>query len=152
MNLLKADFFRLFKNKAFYILLGVTFAMPILTCIMFPTMTVEKIIFQGLDTTLFCTICGIMIALFVGKDYDNNTIRNKICYGEKRMKIMGVSFVETLLITIMFVAASVYTSYMQGGSSATFNGMYLNSIIVAVAYAVIAVGITSFVAKRQSYK
>lgn len=51
MNLLKADFFRLFKNKAFYILLVVTFAMPILTCVMFPTMTVEKIIFQGLDTT-----------------------------------------------------------------------------------------------------
>lgn len=47
-----------------------------------------------------------MIALFVGKDYANNTIRNKICYGEKRLKIMGMTFLESAVICLAFAAVS----------------------------------------------
>lgn len=114
MNLLKADFYHLIKNKVFYVLLSLTFFMPILTCVMFPEMTVEKIIFQGLDVTLLCSIIGIMLALFVGKDYDNNTIRNKVCYGEKRSKIMAVTFIEGAIICLIFIAVSVLSSFVFG--------------------------------------
>lgn len=253
MNLIKADFYHLIKNKVFYVLLALTFLMPILTCVMFPEMTVEKIIFQGLDTTLFCSIIGIMLALFVGKDYDNNTIRNKVCYGEKRGKITAAMFIESAMICLVFIAVSVLSSFVFGsilckfafsadfaakffcqlfillafstvvtaitvctksmkigliitlmisivlssigqmfpmlavtnniasflcrivystvsgnllnstggvyayisyanGMSATFNHMYLNSIILAVVYILVAVAATSFVVKKQSYK
>ncbi|MGN0813754.1 MAG: hypothetical protein ACI4MH_00805 [Candidatus Coproplasma sp.] len=253
MNLLKADFYHLIKSKVFYVLLALTFLMPLLTCVMFPEMTVEKIIFQGLDTTLFCSVIGIMLALFVGKDYDNNTIRNKICYGEKRGVITAVTFTEGVIICLIFVAVSVISSLVFGsiicnfsfsadfaakflcqllillafstavtaitvctksmkigliialmisivlssvgqmlpmlavtnnlaallcriiystvssnllnstggvyeyisyanGASATFSHMYLNSIILAVVYILVAVGVTAVVVKKQSYK
>lgn len=253
MNLIKADFYHLIKNKVFYVLLALTFVMPVLTCVMFPEMTVEKIIFQGLDVTLLCSIIGIMLALFVGKDYDNNTIRNKVCYGEKRSKITAVTFVEGAIICLIFVAVSVLSSFVFGsilckfafsadfaakffcqlfillafsavvtaitvctksmkigliitlmisiilsavaqilpmlavtngiasflcriiyatvssnllnsaggvyqymsyasGASATFNHLYLNSVILAIVYAAIAIGVTAIVVRKQSYK
>lgn len=55
-----------------------------------------------------------MIALFVGKDYANNTIRNKICYGEKRLKIMGMTFLESAVICLAFAAVSVVSSLIFG--------------------------------------
>lgn len=255
MNLLKADFFHLVRDKVFYVLTAITFIMPLITCLMISDITVERTIFQGIGTSVLCPIIGIMIALFVGKDYANNTIRNKICYGEKRFKVMGITFLESAIICLAFVIVSVlsslifgsifgsfaltadfaakffcqilillafsaavaaitmcsksmktglvvtlmisvilssiaqilpmlavdngfayflcrvfyatvsgnllnsvggayvYTSFMQfGGASITFNHMYLNSIILSFVYILIAVGVTTIVVKKQSYK
>ena len=148
MNLLKADFYHLIKNKVFYVLLALTFIMPILTCVMFPEMTVEKIIFQGLDVTLLCSIIGIMLALFVGKDYDNNTIRNKVCYGEKRSKIMAVTFIEGAIICLIFIAVSVLSSFVFGSIickfafTADFAAKFFCQIFILLAFSTVVTAIT----------
>ena len=148
MNLLKADFYHLIKNKVFYVLLSLTFFMPILTCVMFPEMTVEKIIFQGLDVTLLCSIIGIMLALFVGKDYDNNTIRNKVCYGEKRSKIMAVTFIEGAIICLIFIAVSVLSSFVFGSIickfafTADFAAKFFCQIFILLAFSTVVTAIT----------
>lgn len=110
MNLFKADFFRLFKSKSFYVLLLPVFLIPLSTCLMFPETTAEKIVFQGLDATLFCSVAGIMLALFVGRDYDDNTVRNKICYGETRFAVVCATFAESAVICLAFEAVSVFSS------------------------------------------
>lgn len=79
MNLLKADLFHFIKDKVFYVLIAITFLIPLVTCAMYGSnMTVGNLIFQGIGTSIFCPLVGIQLALFFGKDYANNTIRNKI--------------------------------------------------------------------------
>lgn len=149
MNLFKADFYHLLKNKVFYVLLAVTFVMPAITCVMFPDMTAEKIVYQGLDTTLLCAIVGIMISLFVGNDYANNTIRNKICYGEKRRKVMTATFAESAVICLIFVAVSVVSSLIFGALfcdfsfSSEFLGKFVCQILILLAFSTVVAAITT---------
>lgn len=122
MNLLKADLFHFIKDKIFYVLLTLVFLLPLLTCIMYgKAMTAETVIFQSVGTSIFCPLVGIQLALFFGKDYSNNTIRNKICYGENRYKIVAVCFFESIIITFAFVAVSVISSLIFGSIVGTFS-------------------------------
>lgn len=124
MNLLKADLFHLKKDKVFWTLLVIVIAMPVATCIMMDHMSggnginAENIILQGIGADIICAILGIGISSFVGRDYANHTIRNKLCYGEKRYKIMAVKFFIAILITIIFIAASLASALV---SSALFS-------------------------------
>lgn len=148
MNLLKADFYHLFKDKVFYALLVLTVVMPLITTLMFSEMTVETLIFQGLDTTIFCSVIGIMIALFVGKDYANNTIRNKICYGEKRGKIMAVTFIESAVICLIFVVFSVVASFVFGSLfgqfafTSDFAAKFCCQLLILLAFSAVVAAIT----------
>jgi hypothetical protein len=127
MNLIKADFFHFIKDKVFYVLIALTFIMPLFTCIMYSSMaggaglTVESSIFQGIGGSIFCPLVGIQLALFFGKDYANNTIRNKICYGENRYKIVLITFIESIIITLAFVVVSFLSSLIFGSVFGTFS-------------------------------
>lgn len=98
MNLIKADLFHLRKDKVFWILLLIVVAIPFATCIMVDYMSggfginAENIIMQGIGADIICAILGIGISSFVGRDYANHTIRNKLCYGEKRTKLCSWIF------------------------------------------------------------
>lgn len=148
MNLLKADFYHLLKDKVFYVLLAITFLLPFATCLMSPDMAVDKAIFHSIDTTFICSIVGIMIALFVGKDYANNTIRNKICYGEKRYKIMSVAFIESAIICLIFFVVSFVSAFIFGSIfgeftfAAGFVPKILCQIAILLAFSTVVAAIT----------
>ena len=124
MNLLKADLFHYIKDKTTYILLAIVFVMPLFTCFMYSmsggTMTVETVIFQGLGTDILCAVLGLQFSLFFGKDYANNTIRNKLCYGENRYKIAGCFFLESIIITVLYAVVSMISSLVFGSVFGTF--------------------------------
>lgn len=121
MNLLKADLFHFIKDKVFYVLIALTFLIPLVTCAMYSSnMTVGNLIFQGIGTSIFCPLVGIQLALFFGKDYANNTIRNKICYGQNRMKIVAITFLESIIITLAFAIVSVLSSIIFGAIFGSF--------------------------------
>lgn len=83
-------------------------------------MSVERIIFQGLGTDILCAILGLQFSLFFGKDYANNTIRNKLCYGENRYKIAGCFFGESVLITLLYAVVSIVSSLIFGSIFGAF--------------------------------
>lgn len=152
MNLLKADLFHLKKDKLFYILLAVTFVLPLFSCLMpvvFGTATanIENIIFQSLGTDILCVLIGIEISSFIGKDFANNTIRNKICYGEKRTKIVLMYFIETLFIALSFILISLVSSLLFGVMfakitfSADFIAKLLCQILILLSFAFVITGI-----------
>ena len=126
MNLIKADLFHFIKDKVFYVLIAITFVMPLFTCIMYSSMagggalTVESAIFQGIGGNIFFPLVGIQLALFFGKDYANNTIRNKICYGENRFKVVLITFAESIIITLGYVVVSLLSSIIFGAIFGTF--------------------------------
>ena len=124
MNLLKADIFHYIKDRTSYVLLAIVFVMPLFTCFMYGmsggTMTVETVIFQGLGTDILCAVLGLQFSLFFGKDYANNTIRNKLCYGENRYKIAGCFFLESFIITVLYAIVSIISSLIFGAVFGSF--------------------------------
>lgn len=139
MNILKADFFHLKKDKMFYTLLGITFVLPLLTCLMpfiFGTAksTAETVVFKGLGTDILCILIGIELASFVGKDFVNNTIRNKICYGERRDKIVLSYFIEAFVITLIFIIVSLVSSLLFGAilSEFTFTADFMPKLLCQI--------------------
>lgn len=161
MNLMKADFFHLRKDKVFWILLLIVIAMPFATCIMVNYMSngfginAENIIMQGIGADIICAILGIGISSFVGRDYTNHTIRNKLCYGEKRHKIMFVNFLMSLLITVIFIAASLVSALLSSALfgeiviSSAFWGKYLCQIAILLSFSML---ITAVVICAKSEK
>lgn len=124
MNLIKADMFHYRKDRTSWILLVIVFLLPLFTCCMYGMsggeMTVETIIFKGLGTDILCAVLGLQLSVFFGKDYANNTIRNKLCYGENRYKIMGCFFLESVIITILYAVVSIISSLIFGTIFGTF--------------------------------
>lgn len=124
MNLLKADLFHYIKDRTTYVLLGIIFIMPLFTCFMYGmsggNVTVETVMFQGLGTDVLCAVLGLQFSFFFGKDYANNTIRNKLCYGENRYKIAGSFFLESAVITVLYMAVSMISSLVFGSIFGSF--------------------------------
>ncbi|MGN0657227.1 MAG: ABC transporter permease [Ruminiclostridium sp.] len=155
MNLIRADFFRFFRDKTTYILLAVIFAMPPMSCIMYGMsgggFTAETIVFKGLGTDILCAVLGLLFSLFFGKEYSNNTIRNKLCYGENRYKTAACFFLESVIITIIFAAVSIASSLIFGSVFGTFefSGDFIPklfcqlAIIIAFSILITAVVISS---------
>lgn len=161
MNLMKADLFHLRKDKVFWILLLIVVALPFATCLMVNYMSggfginAEDIILQGIGADIICAILGIGISSFVGRDYTNHTIRNKLCYGEKRYKIMFVNFFMGVWITVIFVAASLVSALIFSGIfgeihiSGAFWGKYFCQIAILLSFSIM---ITAVVVCAKSEK
>lgn len=160
MNLLKADFFRFLKDKTTYILFGIVFLTAPLSCLMYGMMgdgifTVEKLVFQGLGTEILCVIIGLHLSMFIGKEYANNTIRNKLCYGENRFKIAGCFFLESVIIALLYAVVSILSSFLFGGifGSFTFADDFMAKLLCQIAIIVaFAVVITAVVVSAKNMK
>ncbi|MGM9941413.1 MAG: ABC transporter permease [Bulleidia sp.] len=161
MNLMKADLFHLRKDKIFWILLVIVAVMPIAFCIMMDyvfsgaSVSAESIIMQGISADILCAILGIAISSFIGRDFANHTIRNKLCYGEKRHKIMAVNFFMSFLITAVFLVVSLTSSLLSAGIfgkisiSSAFWGKYLCQIAILLSFSML---ITAVVICTRSEK
>lgn len=156
MNVLKADFFRFLKDRTTYILLGIVFLLSPLSCLMYSMMgnrafSVETLIFQGLGTEILCVIIGLHLSMFIGKEYSTNTIRNKLCYGEKRYKIAGCFFLESAIIALAYVLVSIVSSLIFGSIFGVFefaSGFMMKlicqiAIIIAFSLVITAVVVSS---------
>lgn len=153
MNLIKADLFHLKKNKVFWVLLCIIAIMPIASCIMMKkvfgntTIDSQSIILQGVGVDIMATFLGIAISMFVGKDYVNRTIRNKLCYGEKRYKVVAVKYLMSTLMTIVFVVVSFALSLLCSAIfgevtfSAEFWGKYLCQVAIIFAFSILITSI-----------
>ena len=102
-NLLSAYFQRLFKSRLYWCLLG----LMILSGIIIPILAHREMIAYGTDYTLesrlvwHFLIIGFIVAIFcswfLGTDYSDGTIRNKIIAGNSRLKI----YISALLICVI---------------------------------------------------
>lgn len=121
MNLLKSDLFRLFKEKTLYVLAGIVVAFALLKCFITSMMLGENgtyllgdAILQGIGLDSLGTVTAIGISLYNGKEFANNTIRNKICYGESRYKIFIVKLIINWMMAIAFFLISIVAASIAG--------------------------------------
>lgn len=110
VRLLRANFARLWKTKSFWVCLILAFALTLvnfLTTYSADHKCVEKLgaeLTSGGSNILF--LMSIFAALFLGTDYSNGTIRNKLIIGRTRPEIYFSNLLTIMSAGIMMFAAA----------------------------------------------
>lgn len=119
-DLIKTDFYRIFKSKTFYVILAICIGLPLFTVLM--TFGVNKGLnaligiegedFNAINGKLLISgiyglssnvglILPIFLVIFVNTDVSNGLLRNKLLVGKSRLSIY---FSHLIVITILSVA------------------------------------------------
>ena len=121
MNLIKADFYRIVRDKILYALVAAIVILTFIVVYVYQLMDVQgienvgDILLKCIGTDTLCTILGVATAFFMGKDYEQNTIRGKLCYGESRYKIYFSKLIEGYLLAMLFFAVAAISGAVFGG-------------------------------------
>jgi len=118
IKLLSADFYRLKKDKTIWITAAAMFVLQLF-------MLIDRVKFNNLNSTenlltlndfffeympLTGFLYAVFTALFVGREYSEGTIRNKLIMGHKRQSIYLSCF-----ITCLFGSLLIYLMLVIGG-------------------------------------
>ncbi len=120
MNLIKADLYRIVRDKALYVLLAALAALSLLVGTVYhlrsfgADMNAGDIVLKCIGTDTLCTVLGIATALFLGRDYEQNTIRGKLCRGEPRMKVYLCKLAEGYMLSAVFFLAATLAGLVSG--------------------------------------
>lgn len=122
-KLLNADFYRMIKNKIFWGLIIITLCMAcfFLKSLEFYGDSIELLIINHFTTIGF--FISLFTTLFVGLEYANGTIRNKIVVGHSRIKIYLSNLI--ISITVGIIIELVYILFMLVVGNAIFNEVRL---------------------------
>lgn len=119
-NLLHAVFFRWKKSKCLWIGAAVMAASSALSCISIYRIGAKYEMQMPWDGQLFggVWLVGIMIAvfcsMFVGTEYSDGTIRNKIIAGHARGTIYLMNFLFCAAAGVLFFAVAVFAAFITG--------------------------------------
>lgn len=113
-NLLSANFSRLFKNKLFWVLTVVLLAYSVIsTCDnasqraaeseLFPNQAPESECFD--EGPIVLIMIPVFVSLFLGTEFSDGTMRNKIIVGSRRGQIYLADFITVSAATLAFCAA-----------------------------------------------
>ena len=123
-NLLRAGFVRMKKSPVFWLGVAVMSGWAVLVC--WRTHSRQGVYVYSLDDVLFYhNLVGIFLpsvfcALFLGTEYDNGTIRNKLVAGRTRTEvylsnlILTVCAVLVMLLAFHLVTAVLGTLWLEG--------------------------------------
>jgi hypothetical protein len=163
-NLLSAGTKRLWKDKVFWTLLGcalfASVAMVLVGVLQNESNKAAGII-KTLDNFYFVLapgiglFCAIFTSLFLGTEYGEGTMRNKITVGHTRVQIYLANFVTCFVAGLCFVAA-----WLVGGLvGAPFLGLWtagaglvIANMLVAVFLVAVWAGIFTIVAMLMTNK
>lgn len=112
-NLLSAGFSRLFKNRIFYICVIVMALYGVLSVISTLddppgfTTSLDEIFFEY--CSLIPVLMAVFCAMFIGTEYSDGTMRNKIITGHKRTAIYMSNFIISAAAGLMMYAACIIT-------------------------------------------
>lgn len=152
-NLLKFEFYKLLRQKSFYICTGVILAMSLISLLLkqalannselnITTPSGVSTLLSAVSSSNFTMICGIFIALFVCTDYDQLTIKNVYSRGFSRNDVYFAKLVVSLIATlIMFVITLLFTfavgNIMFNGAvdSGNYAGLLIGQFLYCVASA-----------------
>ncbi len=118
-KLLNANFSRLRKNKVFWLCIAAVFLIAAFNVLNFyrQITSVDEVAFAGLEEhyfellPLFGILSSIVIGLFLGTEYSDGTMRNKLIIGHTRTNIYLSS-----AVTCAAVSAAVTFSMFVGGA------------------------------------
>lgn len=113
-KLLSADLFRIFHSKWFWICLGGMLAIAIAFIVMQYTamdytVPLSRVIF--LPMSFYGVAVGALVSLFLGEDFSDGFLRNKIISGHSRRNIFASSLiVSCLACTVIYLTVTAFTA------------------------------------------
>lgn len=143
-KLLRANFARLIKNKPFYICI----ALMAFVGIYLPLSDYNNMIKSGevyiLDKDFFTfnmcmgVVASFFISMFIGTEYSNGTMRNKIITGIKRVKIYFANLITAYVSLIIFCMAYIIPYLCVGipllGNFSLYSAKTIGTILVCIAF------------------
>lgn len=125
-RLLTSTFFRMLKKIVFWILLICMFIYGVYSASNFASEASAGFAIDGcvFDFVPFMgLVAAIFISLFVGSEYSDGTIRNKLVVGHSRMQIYLANLIACslacVLISLAYVAGVIVVSSSKGGELLT---------------------------------
>lgn len=142
-KLLSANFSRLFHSKVFWccwaVMISLT-AIPVLYFNRLWNSAPVRFLYGGDELLPF--VSAVLIGLFLGTDYSNRTIRNKLVAGHVRRDIYGsnwvVCTVSVLIFHVTSLAMVLFLEYLLSGSFYRLPKNLFAGILVST-FAVVAV-------------
>lgn len=164
-KLLRANFTRLWKGKAFWVCMFFSFLDAMHTIIMryinlklygdifLPN---EYLPFQEVIMVFFYS--AVLIGFFVGTEYSNRTLRNKLITGHSRGTVYFANLIVCAAASVIIHTVYVLTTLLIGftifgnfiGAAGKFLWLYAVSITVAAAFASIFMPISMLIAKKSA--
>lgn len=166
-KLLRANFTRLWKNKVFWgcmIFMFLDAASTVISQYLnFKQYGGEKeLYFYGNiafgQTVAVSIIAAIFIGLFIGTEYSNGTLRNKLVIGHSRGAIyfanLAVCIAAVLLLHVVYVVTTLVGGLIAFGNfiaqPAAFLGTLAVSLIIVTAYAAMLLPISTGVTSKSA--
>ncbi len=122
-KLLRANFKRLWKSRVFWIGILYTFGIGFLAS---TTPYRESLEIEGyhphFDNYLYTNcmfmsiVCAVFIGLFIGTEYSNGTIRNKIIVGHTRSAVYFSNLIVSTVAVIIMHLTNIVTIVLIGGT------------------------------------
>ncbi len=149
LKLLKANLYRLKKSNIFYIFIGICFGSTVIYLLFLnlnnpelENISLEKLI-NNFIIMIGLFIC-IFVSLFVGREYSDGIIKNKIIPGHKRKNIylsnlltcIIASFLGEIIYIILVSLVGVSIFKLNGLEIFTTNFLFaiLNTLLIIIAY------------------
>ena len=119
-RLLRANFARLLKNKLFWILTCAELFLGVLFPILHYMDNIDENSGWNMDSTIFIyalfvpLMVSLLTALFIGTDYSDGTMRNKLIAGHVRRKIYAANLISNVQASFMLCVAFMLSHVCVG--------------------------------------
>ena len=125
VRLLRANFARLWKTKSFWVCLIISTGLGLVNFITTYSVDADCVKFLGTELMSNCSnvllFISIFAALFLGTDYSNGTIRNKLVIGHTRGEIYFSNLITAAAGGLILMAAEwsvvLITGFCLGGET-----------------------------------
>ncbi|MDE5577881.1 MAG: ABC transporter permease, partial [Oscillospiraceae bacterium] len=163
-KLLRANFTRLWKNKVFWGCMIFMFLNAFHTVLML-YLNFKKYgeIYMSENspfgqTVAVSIISAIFIGLFIGTEYSNGTMRNKLVIGHSRSAIyfanLAVCIAAALMLHLVYVLTTLLSGLIMFGTfitqAASFLGTLAVSLIIVTAYAAMFLSISTLITSKSA--
>jgi hypothetical protein len=164
-TLLKSGLYRLLKSKSFYILLIINLAFNLISLLVYKFSINETANFSYTDNNMiqtlllstfgsnFLSILGILI--FIGNEFKNGAIRNKIIIGKSRTNIYFTNTVLSMIISAAIFFTGVLEIVLFGllffGAGSVSFGTILLQLLLGLLIAMVVACVNTFIAMLLNY-
>lgn len=150
-KLLRANFRRMWKDRVFWIGLAVLFAYAMLPIVSYYhqmkkyqyEIIPDEVVFSSI--MMIGIIISIFVGMFVGTEYSDGTIRNKIVVGQKREHIYLANFVLCAMGSLLMYVTVIAVTSVIGRAAfgpfemefSTFLLLFADGALAVISYAAV---------------
>ena len=163
-KLITANFFRFRKDRFSWCVVGIIVILSLVNVFnstrsyeamaaMGYTMSLDDYYFN--QAPLIGAFLAVLISMFMGTEFSEGTIRNKLCIGHKRNEIFLSNFISCAFATIALTAVWLLTSALLFGMIGTLEmevSKFIGCIFVAIGFAVSFAALYTVIGSLSSNK